>query len=151
MASTLQGMSTADKLAGIKIYAKFSPAGRGAQLVKAILGVVLNSSSDGITDQSASEGTSDDVNDFVDELDSISEPQSDDKNIRVLKPGIKVDDLKAKAPGQTGANGRNKTQEGGNIGVHESSSTTNSDGSRAKTLGVSRPNGSANKKYREND
>jgi len=42
MASTLQGMSTADKLAGVKIYAKFSPAGRGAQLVKAILGIVLN-------------------------------------------------------------------------------------------------------------
>lgn len=68
---------------------------------------------------------------------------------------MKVDDILGKAPGQELPNGRKKTEEGGNIGTHESSSTTNSDGTRAKTITISRPKtgrvNSGTRKYREHD
>ncbi|WP_102797438.1 RHS repeat domain-containing protein [Bowmanella denitrificans] len=118
-------------------------------LANAVWDIVHNESADDVTDRSGQDGTKNEVDGFVKDLDSVSEPQSDDKNIRVLKPGVKVDDLKNKAPGSDNGRGRNKTQEGGVIGTHESTSTLNSDGSRAKTIDVHRPSGSANKKYRE--
>lgn len=124
---------------------------RGAQRAfNAIVGVFSESSGD-VTDRSGQEGTADEVDAFVEELDAISTPQSDNKNIRILNPGVSVDELKKKAPGTDNGRGRNNTSEGGNIGTHESNSTRNSDGSKSKTLDVHRPSGSANKKYRENN
>lgn len=128
--------------------------GAVVDLVTIAVGVAIiayNVLKDDVSDSSGLEGTKDEVDDFVDDLDSVSEPQSDDSSIRILNPGVKVDDLKGKAPGTTGNNGRNKTAEGGNIGTHDSSTTRNSDGSRAKTLDVHRPKGSGNRKYRENN
>jgi RHS repeat-associated protein len=126
-------------------------ATRAYNAVSSLLSGVFNESAEDVTDRSGQEGTSEEVDGFVDDLDGISSPQSDDKNIRILKPGVSVDDLKSKAPGSDNGRGRNKTQEGGNIGTHESTTTTNSDGTNSKTLDVHRPKGSANKKYRENN
>jgi RHS repeat-associated protein len=131
-------------------------AGVGAVIGKVAtilgLGYVLNEVVNAeATDNSNKKGTKEEVDDFVKELDAISEPQSDNTKVRTLEPGVSVDDLLESAPGTTGENGRNKTEEGGNIGGHGSSSTKNSDGSGAKTLSISRPKGSGNRKYRESD
>ena len=124
-------------LTGVAIYDSFESINQ------------LNESSSSVTDRSGQLGTAEEIDEFVKELDSISTPQSDNDNVRNLNPGVSAEELKGKSPGTDNGRGRNKTQEGGAIGTHESSSTTNKDGKGAKTLDVHRPKGKANKKYRE--
>ena len=123
--------------------------GAGAAILGGI--AIYNEITDTPADMSDKKGTKEEVDDFVAGLDDISEPQSDKGNIRVLKPEITVNDLIEKAPGTFNEKGRKDTEEGGNIGSHESSSSRKEDGTKCKTLCVSRPNEPSRKtiKYRE--
>ncbi|MBZ9613787.1 hypothetical protein [Rheinheimera maricola] len=90
---------------------------------------------DDVTDRSQGSGTSEEVQDFKDDLNTISKPQSDKSKIRVLKPGVTVAELLDKAPGVLGDNGRKQT-ENGDIGTHGSYSTPNENGQNVETLTV---------------
>jgi len=107
----------------------------------------LNESSEGLTDRSDQEGSQEEMDDFVEELDGLSETQSGNDKVRVLGHGITAEEVKSKSPGKTNPNnGRKNTSEGGNVGTHTSST------GGEETATVQRPKGSKGgqvRKYRE--
>ncbi len=100
----------------------------------------------GISDRSDQAGTSEEMDAFEEELreNSIQEKKGKTE-VRVLKPGISVEDVQDSAPGASRSDGRKNTEEGGTTGTHTSTKTEGN----PKTVDVNRPNRKP-MKFREN-